>query len=133
MQAWRCATEDSGQVQLPSSPRGYCTLCKIRVHLNLLIASVASQSDTHPKSPRTCPWGFIFSLFILHFSLTRGLGKVISNSEMTLQAVRGLGRLPMPALKALDRVLFFLCRMRICYIIYGKCAALNFASAGVQK
>ena len=26
--------ENSGQVQLPSSPRGYCTLCKIRVHLN---------------------------------------------------------------------------------------------------
>ena len=33
------------------------------------------------KSPRTCPWGFTFSLFTLHFSLTRGFGKVINNSE----------------------------------------------------
>ena len=34
MQAWCCAPENSGKVQLPSSPRGYCTFCKIRVHLN---------------------------------------------------------------------------------------------------
>ena len=34
LQAWRCAPENSGQVQLPSSPRGQCTLCKISVHLN---------------------------------------------------------------------------------------------------
>ena len=26
LKAWRCAPEDSGQVQLPSSPRGECTL-----------------------------------------------------------------------------------------------------------
>ena len=34
LQARRCAPGDSGQVQLSSSPRGYCTLCKISVHLN---------------------------------------------------------------------------------------------------
>jgi hypothetical protein len=34
LQAWRCAPVDSGQVQLPSSPRGYYALCKIIVHLN---------------------------------------------------------------------------------------------------
>ena len=34
LQAWHSAPEDNGQVQLPSSPRGYCTLCQIIVHLN---------------------------------------------------------------------------------------------------
>ena len=32
LQAWCCALEDSGRVQLPSSPRGYCTLCKVGDH-----------------------------------------------------------------------------------------------------
>ena len=34
LQAWRYAPEDSGQVQLPYTPEGYCILCKARVHLN---------------------------------------------------------------------------------------------------
>jgi len=70
LQAWRCAPEDSGQVQLPSSPRGYHTLCKISVHLNQPLTLLHLNRTHIAKIPRGQRGIFTFSLFTLHFSLT---------------------------------------------------------------
>ena len=56
MQAWCCTPVDSGQVQLPSSPRGYYTICKIRVHLNRLNTAL-HLNRTHISNKRGSPNG----------------------------------------------------------------------------
>jgi len=72
LQAWRCAPEDSGQVQLPSSPRGYHTFCKNGVHLNwpLTVLHLNRRYNTNPRGLVLGDLLFHFSLFTLHSSLS---------------------------------------------------------------
>ena len=88
LQAWRCAPEDSGQVQLLSSPRGQCTLCKISVHLNWP-HTVLHLNRTHVTAKSTCHRQVLFAVKFVPSERVKYAGacEIACGSEIRLRRV----------------------------------------------